>query len=988
MLHKSRQNGHNNNCSESNNDVARDGHQLLFVDNRNHANNDCGTTSSSSEYDVLRDIFTTAASISDSDPSAPMNGSQPERMSSQHPEQNSTRLLKQDENERRHDRDEMLSNFITPLNLEDIHTRDIDTGVGITTQSQSTIPLTSRLGKRIAQQYQDQKQMIQSKNIPLGIRHQQHQGEEDHSVSTTVVALHRPSIDFLRLPPPSIHHPVPVSVASREVEWSNNTIEDLERWVVQYHLDFEALQPPHHNGTNTSHHHVSENSSNMHNLSVSLLTSECYTRVIERDPKLGLGMSLREYDGCIYVQALLQRDGSWVKENGFVGGTAGVDAGPGARAGILPGDRLLGLNGRPFLKGRLASDYKDAVSNNNGGRSNSQYSAHGKPTSEEVMASVRDAISNATSPIVLHIQRLPDREKVVTLLQRLQNESRDGSKTEKSVSKGISHSTISNGTTATLPSPARITTPSKRPRGPIIHEFAMALSNRGIIQKGNEERTITMQLRLLTDRTRQWESKLSFRLRANDFTLRPQLDARDVEQSYYASFISDEGGCPPFFDYKFSKSIRSYAPSTPMIQDWRLSQPSRGRTHSPIPRVTKRVTKEAAIMADLYAGLDKDDADVQDFLLGGKSSAIIGGEGAAYPTTATNSTLTESNAADIFVPLVGVRKAMCVRILNSFLDNQNQTAFTIWCYDVESGREWYAPVRYYNDFKDLRSALLRLDKTIADIPFPSLGWGLTFSIESGESAKSKELRRSQLEIFLRQVFAHVYRGRLHPYIAEVAVHLQTFVGCDTVLAEGGGSGISLSKQVAISESTYGKRMPDPKSEPDDNARRHLKRSVMRYVYRLFLLPALEKLITNFVDGTREIVMTDTSAQLFSCSKSEARASIEKIRDFIDKLQELVLDGCHDDFISIAERRDFAALVDDSDNLTRDDLFREAVREQIEIEVYVPLRSTISKYLVYAWANEDMEVKHKMKVNLYSRGKKCLLSSLPYLQYSLIYSGIG
>jgi len=660
-------------------------------------------------------------------------------------------------------------------------------------------------------------------------------------------------------------------------------------------------------------------------------------------------MSLREYDGCIYVQALMQRDGTWFKENGSVGvGAGGKEAGPGARAGILPGDRLIGLNGRPFLQGRLASDYRG-----NGG---SNY----QPSSEEVMTSVRDAISNATSPMVLHIQRLPDREKMVALLQKLQNESRN-SNVDKPVSKGSSH-LRSNGTKA-IPSPAR-TTPSKRPRGAIIHKFAMALSNRGIIQKGKEEQTVTMQLRLLTDRTRQWESKLSFRLRAHDFTLRPQLDARDVEQSYYASFISDEGECPPFFDYKFSKSIRSYAPSTPMIQDWRLSHPS-GHELSPIPRISKRVTKEAAIMADLYAGLDKDDAEVQDFLLGGKNSASIGGEGAAYPTTANNALSTMSDTADIFVPLVGVRKAMCVRILNSFLDNRNQTAFTIWCYDVESGREWYAPVRYYNDFKDLRLALLRLDKTIADIPFPSLGWGLTFSIETSESAKSKELRRNQLEIFLRQVFAHVYRGRLHPYIAEVAVHLQTFVGCDTVLGEGGDrSGLSLSKQVAISESTYGKRMPDAKSEPDANARRHLKRSIMRYVYRLFLLPAIEKLISNFINATREIVMSDASSnQQFSVGKSEARASIEKIRDFIDKLQELILDGCHDDFISITQRRDFAALVDDDDNLIRDDLFREAVREQVELEVYVPLRSTISKYLVYAWFNEDMEMKHKMKVNI-------------------------
>ncbi len=933
----------------------------------------------SSEYDdVLRDIFTTARSSSNG------NGSSTDAsiLGSQHtheengkltsklpPVQNNVNGQKCNKNQGNMDDTESPSKVFRPLHY-------LDNNDDRTTQQPpppaTTATLTSRLGKRIMQQYQEQlNPMTDSPPPPSSCRSLQDQ-----------TLYQQPSIDFLRLPPPYSS-----SSSSKMQQTNHKYMEELERQVIQYHLDMQAfLQPLILRHDDDDDDDDDSQFANRHNHHRSVSSSECFTRLLERDPKLGLGMSLREYDGCIYVQALLQKDGSWFKEEngtcvtGSKGAVAMNAAGPGSRAGILPGDRLIGLNGRPFLRGRLASDYKNTIISS---REN-KYSTHDVPSSEEVMSSVRDAISNATSPMLLHVQRLPDREKIVATLQKLHSKSKDDGNTPKATSNRLSYPT-SNATKTLPPVPAKLmTTPSKWPRrGPIIHKFALALSNRGIIQKGREENTVTMQLRLLTDRTRQWESKLSFRLRASDFTLRPQLDTRDVEQSYYASFITDEGGCPPFFDYKFSKSIRSYAPSTPMIQDWRLSQYPRSG-HSPIPRVSNKVTKEAAIMADLYAGLDKDDADVQDFLLGGTSSASTGdGEGAAYPAF-------KNSASDIFVPLVGVRKAMCVRILNSFLDNQNQTAFTIWCYDVESGQEWYAPVRYYNDFKDLRVSLLRLDKTIADIPFPSLGWGLKFSIETtGESsAKSKELRRSQLEIFLRQVFVHVYRGRLHPCVAEVAVHLQTFVGCDTVLGEeGGGSGLSLSKQVAVSESTYGKRLPDPKSEPDNNARRHLKRSVMRYVYRLFLLPSIERLIANFVDATREIVMSDASSQQFSVSKSEARASIEKIRDFIDKLQELILDGCHDDFVSIAQRRDFAALVDDSDNLIRDDLFREAVREQIEIEVYVPLRSTISKYLVYAWFNEDMEMKHKMKVNTCLRGTIRLLLTLVILTFFLVCTGI-
>ena len=37
---------------------------------------------------------------------------------------------------------------------------------------------------------------------------------------------------------------------------------------------------------------------------------------------------------------------------------------------------------------------------------------------------------------------------------------------------------------------------------------------------------------------------------------------------------------------------------------------------------------------------------------------------------------------------VGVRIAVCVRILNSFLDNNNRTAFTSLCFDIESVVGW------------------------------------------------------------------------------------------------------------------------------------------------------------------------------------------------------------------------------------------------------------------------------------------------------------
>jgi hypothetical protein len=54
---------------------------------------------------------------------------------------------------------------------------------------------------------------------------------------------------------------------------------------------------------------------------------------------------------------------------------------------------------------------------------------------------------------------------------------------------------------------------------------------------------------------------------------------------------------------------------------------------------------------------------------------------------------------ETFIPLHGIRKAICSRIVNTFLDGA-LLAYTIWVYDVESGKEWYAPIRYFRDFQD------------------------------------------------------------------------------------------------------------------------------------------------------------------------------------------------------------------------------------------------------------------------------------------------
>lgn len=118
------------------------------------------------------------------------------------------------------------------------------------------------------------------------------------------------------------------------------------------------------------------------------------------------------------------------------------------------------------------------------------------------------------------------------------------------------------------------------------------------------------------------------------------------------------------------------------------------------------------IANDLQAGVGNDDADdAQEILLEGddimRHNIVAGGgeRAATYPISVPHRALYEST--DIVVHLEGVWKALSVQLLNSFVDNCNHTAFTVWCYDVESGKEWYAPFSYYNDFNDICNALIQ-----------------------------------------------------------------------------------------------------------------------------------------------------------------------------------------------------------------------------------------------------------------------------------------
>jgi len=322
---------------------------------------------------------------------------------------------------------------------------------------------------------------------------------------------------------------------------------------------------------------------------------------------------------------------------------------------------------------------------------------------------------------------------------------------------------------------------------------------------------------------------------------------------------------------------------------------------------------------------------------------------------------------EILIPLIGVRPALSVRIVNSFQDGKD-SAFTIWVYDVATGTEWYSPIRYFRDFQDLRSATVRLNPVIAHLPFPRVRQPALSLFGSPVNRQDSDLARESkcqlLERFLRSLTVLIYRdGVIHPNIAEISIHVQSFLGCENIPLD--------TAAVVAHQTSYSDCGGASSDASDDHVRVQyiLKRNIQLYTYRLFMIPQVAAVVDAFVDsvrakGPRLEDLESLEAQGRSVLKARATEDLEQLKAFLDKMQDIILEGCRGDFLSIAERDEYDAAHEMIHNRKReaqwDRLIREVVREQVEIEAYVPLRSIVSRWLVQGWRHEDMEVQFKIK----------------------------
>lgn len=631
--------------------------------------------------------------------------------------------------------------------------------------------------------------------------------------------------------------------------------------------------------------------------------------VLRRNPRVGLGVTVRETTrGRVRVSALVRQDGTRCLDASR-SDARNPHAGPAEAAGVRPGDRVLGLRGEAFLSEDASSETED------GARDDADVAEEDAPESssetnrleEDLLRTAAHAMLHAFDPVVLHLYREDDKGK-----EKYKDTTRPPpSSSSSSLEKG--ESTVPPSQTE--PTSSYNAPPSSRSRpAPAVHPFAKALTRRGLLNSPSDESIVTMQINSYNNRTRHWEETCFFHVdRKNPNRFLP------INPAATSSLLRH--------GQQFSHKL--FTPSTP--------------------------------------------AETASAALAAVKSIVTNFPGARKPNNPSSSHVPHPHhdpRNSLYIPLSGVRTDLCVRIVNSFIGDGDRPAYTVWVHDVVLGREWYAPVRYRRDFRDLRRETSRLLPEAAALPFPEEsrgGWGLLGRSSSVPSDASR------LEAFLRGLAALPYRATPHRRLAEAAVHLQSFLGCDAVGADDDDEAVVVagSRHVAANASRFVRRERSSCRHTDRRTTGLsllLKRAAQRCARRALSLPATERLVERFVEErAREGGTTphgaadeDTPARVRE-ARDLARRDLERARDFLDSTQDLLLDGLGDDLRALLRRPDYAPLADRfADRDAADEFFSECVREQVEIEVYVPLRSALSRRLVDGWRHDDLEMRYKMR----------------------------
>lgn len=277
-----------------------------------------------------------------------------------------------------------------------------------------------------------------------------------HSISTPLPD------DFLRIP---LHQALKVrNWITGVVEWK--VVKDLEDSVIHSHLlsdpDF-AYQVE----------------------SCQLIGST----VVTKNKEHGFGIQLGEWDKHIYINALKCPNGSSIETieaySSALESVATWDSfGPAFINGLKPGDRILGVNGIPFLKSGIYSSYTN----------------YSRKKSNEMVNFAVECIQNSSSHLVVHVIR----HTIVSHPQlELAISSRDSvsRSDESTLSERSDHLRLKSNDRSN-----RNIRTTARLRTEYIHPIAKLLRLKGLSKSAKDETNLSKELVVYNSRARLWET--------------------------------------------------------------------------------------------------------------------------------------------------------------------------------------------------------------------------------------------------------------------------------------------------------------------------------------------------------------------------------------------------------------------------------------------------------------------------------------------------
>eukprot|EP01041_Mallomonas_annulata_P000784 gene784-1511_t len=224
---------------------------------------------------------------------------------------------------------------------------------------------------------------------------------------------------------------------------------------------------------------------------------------------------------------------------------------------------------------------------------------------------------------------------------------------------------------------------------------------------------------------------------------------------------------------------------------------------------------------------------------------------------------------DMVVQTRSLRPALAIRILRCEYVHDH-TCFVIWVLDVKTGAEWVVR-RRFREFYDFRETISGIRTGISNIPFP--GRSLSLPSDAISSTALAESRLKVLEQFLRRIANLVCVHSLHPATSRVQLALQQFLDVEERL-----------ESLALLRLSYNVA---------------LRQTVQVFVHSVLNLGPLDELVSTSASSRSLIRMEKT---------------VDGLREFIDNLQGVLIEGLGDDCLGIAQSYKSTATGSDDDQI--------------------------------------------------------------------------